>query len=202
MTLVIPPGFAQASIVMRNTGDPEAWYVTLAIDTTDAGGDYEAAANSVAYAWQQNIMGSLNAATTFESVILRVGQDGGDPLSVYYAVGTTGEGTTAKLPQNCACLVRKNTTRGGRTGKGRMYVPNILSESEVDSVGVISGSFLSGLQSAFTDFLGDLVLGDPLPETPMVLLHTFGAPGGTTPTPVTSLTVDPVIATQRRRLRR
>lgn len=202
MALVIPPGFAQVSAVLRNVGDPEAWYVTWAVDASGYGGDYEALGDLNIGAFSVGFLNSMNAATTLEGVIMRVGQDGGEPLSVYRAAGVTGSGSTAKLPQNCAMLVRKNTGRGGRTGKGRMYIPNVLSEGEVDNVGVIAPSFLSGLQTGANDFLEFLNEPEVVAPAPMVLLHNEGVPGGTTPTAITSLQVDSVIATQRRRLRR
>ena len=89
------------------------------------------------------------------------------------------------------------TARSGRTGKGRFFIPNILNETYVDNVGVIDGGARSSLQGFVDQFLADLNAAG----NPMVLLHNSGAPFGTTPTPVISLALDGVIATQRRRLR-
>lgn len=201
MALVIPPGFALASMQLRNSGDPKSWYVTHGVDLTEIGGDYFEAAGNVQTAWSANVFAQLSTSTTFVDVTLRIGQDGGDPLTYIYAVGLNGGASAAKLPQNCALLVDKLTGRGGRTGRGRMFIPNILVENDVDNVGNISGGTVSALQGDFNTLLA--ALSDPMtgPPVPMVLFHNAGAPGGTTPTPVDSLYVQSTIATQRRRLR-
>lgn len=201
MALVIPPGFAHVSLQFRNTGDPDPWYVTWGIDISAAGGDTEVIAGVQAGAWEASMLGNMTTDTTMSGVQLRVGQDGLDPLTLFYPYSEPGLSSTAKLPSNCALLCTKVTLRPGRTGKGRFFVPNVLTESGVDNVGVIAGSTLSTLQTNVTDFFEYLASDSPGPATPMVLLHNAGAPGGTTPTEVTQLIVDGVISTQRRRLR-
>lgn len=201
MTLVIPPGFGEASIQLRNAGDPEPWYVTFAVDLTEAAGDFAEAAGIVGTAFVNSFLTQMNEATTLVGVNLRVGQDGSDPLSVYVPVGETGTGSSAKLPQNCALLVRKATARGGRSGKGRMYIPNVLPETAVDNVGVIDSATVTAFQDVADELLTQLT-GDPGPSLPMVLLHNNSLTVDPTPTPVTALVVDSLIATQRRRLRR
>jgi hypothetical protein len=198
---VIPVGFASVAVQFRNEGDPDPWYITWGADLSDAGGDYDGVAQTIITAVSDSITPSMNAATALTGVILRVGQDGGEPLTLPYAVNVTGSGTTAKLPQNCALLVSKITTRAGRTGKGRFFVPNVLSEADVNNVGVIDSGTRTDFQDAMNTLLGELEGPDTGPAAPMVLLHNTGAPGGTTPTPVLQLGVDTIIATQRRRLR-
>jgi len=201
MALVIPTGFAQVSIQFRNAGDPDPWYVTFAVEHPVDFGDYDLIADKVADAWIANHLGSMNTTTTMTGVQLRVGVGGDVPLTLFFPSAANGGSSTQKLPQNCALLVTKVTNRPGRTGKGRYFIPNILTESSVDQVGVITSGDVTDFQNNATGFLEDLAAaGDSFP-CPMVLLHNAGAPGGTTPTPVDALVVDNVISTQRRRLR-
>lgn len=201
MALVIPAGFAQAALQFRNSGDPDPWYVTFGIDTSDAAGDYETVADICIGSWSSSFLGSMTTTTAITGCQLRVGQDGGDPLTLFFATSLPGGSSANKLPQNCALLVSKVTTRSGRTGKGRMFIPNVLTEGAVDNVGVIATEELGTLQGNADDMLDTLADPPAGPAIPMVLLHNGFAPGGTTPTEVASLSVDAVISTQRRRLR-
>lgn len=204
MTLVIPPGFAQAAVELRNDFDPESWFVTLGVDISDAAGDHVAAATNVAQSFEGAFqLGFLSNLVTVVGVDLRVGQDGGPPLYVRVNRGNKGNSSAEKLPQNCALLIRKGTARAGRTGRGRMYLPGVLDEGQVSQVGILSPTQATACQGRVDTFLANLADGflGANPLTPMVLLHNDGVPGGTTPDPVISLTIDTKIATQRRRLR-
>lgn len=203
MTLVIPPGFGQVSIEMMNDFDPEPWYVTFGIDLAAAGGDFPLAATSAAQAFEVAFQPELSNQVVITKSILRVGQDGGPPLLVEVGRGNRGSSSEEKLPQNCAALIKKQTARAGRTGRGRMYLPAVLGEGQVSQVGVISIAEATVIGAAAQIFLEDLTTPSSpgAISVPMVLLHNFGVPGGTVPTPVTNLIPDIRIATQRRRLR-
>lgn len=201
MSLVIPPGFGQASIEIRNDGDPDPWYVTLGVDLSDVGGDFSAAASSIGLSFAETIGLQLHTSSTVTGVNLLVGQDGPDRLVVRVNLNEPGQTSSAMLPQNCAALYDKGTARAGRRGKGRMFLPNVLKEAGVNNVGVIDSNDLADLQLQATAFLDILTGPAPLAQsTPMVLLHNTG-PGSTVPDVVTSLRVQNVISTQRRRLR-
>lgn len=203
MPLVIPTGYGQAAIEMRNDGDPDPWYITLGVDLTAAGGAFEDAALNVYNAWCNTIGTQLSTATSSTGVNLYVGQDGPERLQVRVNGSFPGSTAGAMLPQNCAALYDKVTARPGRRGKGRFFVPSILKEGGVNAVGVIDNGDRGDLQLQATAFLTELAEGavpDLLPATPMVVLHNSGI-GDTSPTPVTALSVQGVISTQRRRLR-
>nr|CRY96696.1 hypothetical protein [uncultured prokaryote] len=200
MALVIPPGFAQCSVEIRNSGDPNPWYVTYGLDVSGVGGDFEEAAFAAGSAWTSTVGLQLATTSTFIQARLSVGQDGGPPLTVIAPLVGAGTSTAPMLPQNCAALYDKGTALAGRRGRGRMFVPNILKETTVSDVGVMTPASRTDLQVQATAFLNELNNGDPFPATPMVLLHNEG-PGVPPPTPVTSFTVQAVISTQRRRLR-
>lgn len=204
MPLVIPTGFAQASIELRSDFDTEPWYVTFGVSLADAGGDFPAAALSVQTAFEEAYQSILSSQVTMSGVNLLVGQDGGAPVNIRVNRSEVGASGAEKLPQNCAALVSKGTARGGRPGKGRYFLPGTLNEGQVSQTGVMSSSELTAHETAANTLLFKLEAPtDPLfPSVPMVLLHNLGVPGGTTPSVVTSLTVSALIATQRRRLRR
>jgi len=130
-----------------------------------------------------------------------VGQDGGDPLSVEGTVTfSTGAGG-ASLPSNCAVLFKKTSATGGRKGRGRFYLPWSVADSGVNDIGQIDPGDVPEYQALADSFLEDLASDSP--PAPMVILHdSEGAGIEPSPSVVLALTVDPLIATQRRRLGR
>lgn len=104
-----------------------------------------------------------------------------------------GGGTTASAPPQVSYLFSKRTGIAGPEFRGRMYLPGV-NETNVDEAGNLSGSVVTGNQTAADDFLALLLANDH----PMVLLHTDpGVPENT----VTNLVAQTKVATQRRRLR-
>lgn len=202
MALVIPPGYIQIAHELRNSGDPEPWYVTYAIDAGDWANSDTAAIAWCRDRWNEHIQAGFRTTTAHTATIGRVGQDGGPALTIRLDLNQQGSSAAEKLPQNCALLIQKQTARAGRPGKGRMFLPNYIGESTVSDVGVISNSERTALQTQFTNWLADLIAPPDSEPLPMVLLHNGGAPGGTTPSVVNFLNVSGLIATQRRRLRR
>jgi hypothetical protein len=77
-----------------------------------------------------------------------------------------------------------------------MYLPGMLIDADILDNGGIGSSRVTALQTVFTTFLADLIATTAVVE--MVILHTDPL---LTPTVVNTLTVDPLIASQRRRLR-
>ena len=201
MALVIPPGFAQIEVEMRNSGDPDPWYWTFGLDGSELGGDWSLAATRVASGLDTYIAADFSTSTSVTAVIVKAGQDGGPPLVARFEGDIGGGASSAKLPQNCALLVSKPTGRAGRAGRGRMFIPNYLSESAVDNVGVIDNTAYNSYVTAWNDFYEYVEGSDTGFPTPVVLLHNAGVPGGTTPDHVLGFVPQRVIATQRRRLR-
>lgn len=202
MPLDIPPGYGQAAIEMRNDGDPDSWYITLGLDLTGVGGDYAQAAFSCASAFAETIGQQLHTSTTVVGCKLRVGQDGTEPITVFGGVNIPGTSTAAMLPQNCALIYDKLTNRGGRRGKGRFFMPNVLKEADVNSVGVIDTTALFDFQFQANAFYQRLLDPEGVQlATPPVLLHNTGPGSVGGPDDITGLQVQGLISTQRRRLR-
>jgi hypothetical protein len=198
MALIIPPGYAQAVLKWQLTGDPELMVSTIGYDVSGAGGDFNAFADGLAATYYAafGAAGRLSVYT-FKGVTLYVGQDG-TPPTVYESIVTGAAGTNAgnPPPSNCAMLMRKLTALGGRRGRGRSYLPPFaLAETDVTATGAITEAVRSGIESNLTGWL--VTSREP------VLLHSDGgltpAPA---PTPITSIKLDSIIATQRQRMRR
>lgn len=182
------------------SGDPEPMVVTLGVETGTED-DPSDLADEIFSLW-------VNAGTIFEpdsfSNEYRIG-----PFiaSIMTATGPqigTGvnfrQGTNAGIdstPNNCAVLVQKRTARGGRKGRGRMYVPPVWpTEGPIEANGDIQVLLHASWQVAMTEFL----LSCDSAGHAIVLLHSEEA-GAIAPDPVTQLVVSPKLATQRTRMR-
>jgi hypothetical protein len=109
-------------------------------------------------------------------------------------------GAYTQLPQNSSHLVHKRTSVAGRVGRGRMYLPAV-PEIQVGETGILTAVYVSSWNTELATWLADIAAISQLDG--MELLHNSpGAGAALAPFPVTSLTMDPVIATQRRRLRK
>lgn len=206
MTLIIPPGFAHVAVELRHENDPDPWYVTFGVSTEFSGADPELIGETAMYAFHQGFQATMSPDLDVTGCAVTIGQDGGEPIITFVTPTTAlgGSANDARLPQNCALLVRKNTNAGGRRNKGRMFVPGVLAEGAVSSTGIIDPGAVATYQGyavAFYVALNDGIPGPAATSIPMFLLHSTGISAVIDPTEVSSLTVDNVISTQRRRLR-
>lgn len=117
------------------------------------------------------------------------------PVSGFDGTSVSGTGTGSLAPPNVALLVRKFTTRGGRQGRGRMFLPPYFAnEGDINSDGTVSDALANVQSSIWMTTLAALEEA----EHDMVLLH---ADPELPPDPVISLVFQTLAATQRRRLR-
>lgn len=142
--------------------------------------------------WETNLKAVMASTVTAQSVIVKNGPSATGP-SAEVAAGWAGTNPSAVASAQVSILVRKNSAQGGRTGRGRFYMPGV-SEPGVDPAGVLDPSYRQDWQNAFDDILAAMELAD----TPMQLAFQDGSEAIL----VTSLEVDSRVATQRRRLRR
>jgi hypothetical protein len=204
MPVEIPNLFAQVTVKLQHVSGSHVGAVVFGIADTDGLTDAIATADKVT----QNYLDTWGVVTdlgvAIGPTIIQVGVGSGPPVSFVGSLTGTGTITGNVLPSNCALLVAKQTLTGGRRGRGRMFIPWVNDESNVDDVGIISSGSLSALQTAADDFL--TALADPGPSsdaTPMFLLHnTEGETPAGPPSEVISLQCSQLIATQRRRLGR
>lgn len=191
---LIPAGYIQANLRFSGDSSPNGAEVTLGFDASGYVGDVADMATEIGNEWIASIRTVMPSTVVLASVLVKAGPNATGPAAEV-AVSSAGSGGGASASPNVAILVRKNTAAGGRTGRGRFYHPG-PQESEVNPNGTLSGAFVSGMQTEVNDFFGALATAG----LDSVLLHSETSPV-TTPTPITSFTVDSRVATQRRRLR-
>lgn len=197
-----PAGYADISVKLVCLNLTRPAYLTFGVNPTST--DPATVANQVKGAWLalNSANSRLDSDVTATEFIARCGQDGAEDL-VGSVTNTAPGGLTSTLSPtpNVAVLVHKRTARGGRRGRGRLFFPWCVSETQLEENGQLNSTAITGMQTAMNNFLGFLTTGD----TPMVVLHTESSdplkPAGP-PNVVTSLVVDPLVSTQRRRLGR
>lgn len=195
MADIIPPGYAEATILHQHAGMARAAAVVHGINRQQlptATADELAAL--VADAYLQTMRTRIDSQVTIGPVTLTVATAGEPVIGFAPATAPGGRGQASVTPA-ISLLVQKRTARGGRRGRGRSYIPWALPENQVDEVGLISPGERDGWAATASGWLAELEGND----VPMALLHSVGLtdPGG--PNAVTSLVVSPVVATQRRR---
>lgn len=206
MGVKIPVGEVQNVFRWRSTNDPEEMVITIGTTGPATGLDLQSHAGSFAA-----LMGTQVAAAnmmhinwTYVGLTCYQQQDGDAQEVAESNVNVTGTLSLGSVPANCALLVRKRTAQAGARGSGRMYVPPFsLDETAVNNNGVIGNTDLNGLQTRWSNFYN--AAQDFLDGESLCLFHSLGGSSGAEvlpSTPITSLSVDSLISTQRRRMRR
>lgn len=197
---IIPPGFAFCQAEYVHTGTARHAMTTFGIDVASGTTDPDQVAEEVYVAYWTATAVRLITDSGVSQLIMNVaiGQDGSDPLVGTFTDAIPGGVAQDSVPSNCAVLVHKRTARGGRRGRGRMYLPWAAPDNQVDDV----GNLTVGHQSDVSDSLEVFRTALGLVGHSLVLLHSTGLSVTGPPDPVTALVVDAKIATQRRRLGR
>lgn len=196
--MTIPPGYADVSIQIKHTAVVRPAYVTFGIDPSGADPTGIATQVHSAAVAGGSLLSLIDSTATLGPVTVRLGQDGGEPLVGVNTVVANGTQSGTMLPPNCAALVHKRTGRGGRRGRGRMFIPWCLLASDVAEGGIVGPVAVSKVQTACEVFRNALSAGG----NPMVVLHDPGITSAGPPDVVTSMTCDGLVSTQRRRLGR
>lgn len=191
--MIIPEGFAQASIFSGLYGDGELAVTTLGLTKFPVGDFDQGSCDDVYTAWADNIRDTVQIDDShFDGV--RLTANNGAGLEIFENLFQTAGTVAGKSPAiNCATLVRKTTTHGGRHGRGRMFVLGVVDYADVASNGFIATPTQAALQVAFSGLRTDLIGFGLIP----MLLHA----DATDPYEVSNLNVQPQLATQRRRMR-
>lgn len=197
MGVNIPVGFGMASLVYQRDGAPRESISTFAYDPPSLSPTAHA---DTIYGLMTNASGPgipTRIQTGWSFMGVRVTeQDDPGPLQGEHIAQQVGLGSAGALTPNVAVLIRKFTASGGRRNRGRMFVPPVWPpETNVSPNGAIAGTQLGDLQN-WWEFVR---AGMTTAGLPIVLLHSQVP---FTPTPVTSISVQAIVATQRRRLRR
>lgn len=190
--MIIPDNCSQVNLVFVGDNLPTGAQVTFGVGNDS---DFSPTAvgdkviEALVAAQVMDLFGDDEAITT---VHVKNGPNATGPFADV-ATDLPGALTSNITSPNVSLLVKKNTALGGRQGQGRMYWPGI-SEATIGSDGTIDGAFLTSAAGIFGTWLEELTTE----LIPMLLLHN----NAVAPNAVTSLAVQAVGATQRRRLRR
>jgi hypothetical protein len=192
------PGYADVSLELINVGLVRPAFVTFGVDPTATDPAIIAADVLNAVTYSGSFMSVIDAGVTLTSVRVSYGTDGSADLVFVQPASTAGGKAGTALPANCAALIHKVTARGGRRGRGRMYIPWAFDQADVTEAGTVNSTRRTALDNAMATLLSRLSTA----STPMVLLHNPGLTSMGAPDLVTSLRADNLIGTQRRRVGR
>lgn len=192
----IPPSHANATFVVQRAGDTDPYTTSLGL-LFNSGTFDTAQADSLAAAFKTAALPSLSTADTLVSIDYDYNEISGVLAysSVQNAVGT-GPPASGTMTQNVAALFVKRTALPGRKGRGRMFWP-FVGDADVDAVGALSPGAVTRYTTMLTAWKTAITSNTAF-DSP-VLFHQTSTPA---PTAITSFTVSPLVATQRRRLRR
>lgn len=199
--MTIPVGFYESTLIWQQNGKPRPATVALGLDWTGVGSPPSASAAALATYNAANGVSSI-ATPSFMGVgwsflgVSTTYQDESGPITAQKLLTSIGTSAVELMPSNCAVLVNKNTALGGRRNRGRCFAPPYYPpEASVDMVGTLVGAAVTNLQGRWDQFFNALSTAFYAP----VLFHS-SAPF--TPSPMSGFSVQTVIATQRRRLRK
>lgn len=191
MTLIIPEGFAQVSFIFGDIAFPTGALSTIGVAN---GTDLSATAVATAAedAFSTNWMPQFTNDVVLETVRAKLGPNETGAMAEVPS-GTVGSVNDNNQAPNVAILVQKVTALGGRKGRGRMFLPSV-DKDLISPGGSVDVTEIGNLQTAANAFKTAMEAAD----LPLYLLHS----DATAPTAITSLSISPKVATQRRRLRR
>ena len=190
MPLIIPSGFAQVTHFFSGAALPNGAAMTYGVTQggavsapTDCAFLHDALADHLAVYWAD--------AISLTTTRLKLGPNATGPF-FEFTDARPGALTADPLPPNCCYLIEKQTALGGRAGRGRMYMPGVAEDGVLDG-GAQLPARVSALNRALATWWNVIVNEGLIPQ----LFHSASSD----PTEITDFNCDPVVATQRRRLR-
>lgn len=205
---IVPPGFAHVIQPIFNVVSTQRYSVTYGIQHTADPAEYLQLATDVDQLFRERWGPHIDGSFQMHPAELTIGNDG-PPIVVVSVESPSNGGRAGEVtPPNFATIIRKRTIFGGRAFRGRLFMPALAQDAEVDETGRIATSRVASLQTTASLWLSQLLVGTEhaagIGPTPMVLLHDPPVSGGVPPVPttVTSLQVQILGGTQRRRMRR
>lgn len=159
----------------------------------DTSGDPVTVFNNISAAVTPNMWNLTNDNAIIEELNIRAldGVDAGHIFSTGGGSDWHGAGGTDYIPQACA-LVKLNTTRGGRQGTGRVFLPFIAEGNQ--SAGTVFSANQTACQTAWESFAADVAAAGTF-----LVVASYASASASD---VQTLKVENSIATQRRRWKR
>lgn len=162
------------------------------------------AAPIVVGSWQTNIANLFTTKTSFtdckwldldsmDGISGTTGPQPGKPIH--------GNGVTATVSPNVAFLIHKHCTHNRAQRDGRLYLPEV-GEAAIDDAGLVAGTYITALTNAFNGLKTDLSqLGTTISGASSFWRVVHRTATGWSSSDVKSISVDPRVATMRRRNR-
>lgn len=190
MPVIIPSGFAE--VVMDFTGPlaPDGGAASVFGTQIGVGESLGDVAVRYADAWVDNVRASTHSGITLVSVEAHTPTLVGTAL-----VGLAGTNSADPAPPNVSILFHKVTTARGRRGRGRWFPPGMAFDFAINVGGMLDAGAVTALQGVAAAFLLDA-------QDMRILQGSEGASAPLDPPPpVIALLADPMVSTQRKRLR-
>jgi len=185
MGYVIPVGFARITFeygAVSTLGSQVCWGIGVSRDPNSA-------TLADVREWAEDLLlPATSDAYELQRIVMR-----NDVNVIEEVLNNFGASPDQVSPPNTALLVKLTTDLIGRKNRGRMYIPGVLRDTEVNNSGVIQGAALDALEPVITGLFTALLITEAEP----VILHSDESE----PTPVTGGTASAQVATQRRRQR-
>lgn len=191
----IPVNFAQVNYTLTISTYPFLCETTVGISTSEYAGTGGELVDTVYDVFADNLLNRLTSNVILSKVAVKFGPNSTGTTIEVTGTAAGADGSTTVGPME-ALLVTKQTALGGRQGRGRFYLPG-ASSAKLNPSGLWDASWLVSAQADADAWLADMLSAD----IPPVLLHSEGS-SDTTPEPITSLSVQGRVASQRRRNRR
>lgn len=188
---IIPVNYGEAAFVHTGAGIEGEAVVTMGF-ANEVAASAQDLALSIGLLWANVVEGTMVSQITFTSCKVKLGPNStGDFAEAPFSI-IGDQGSDPSTPQS-AFLVAKVTGVGGRSGRGRCYLPGAPDLTDSDT-GEWDPAFVTQVNGVMAQFLADMDAND----TRVELLHN--EPGF--PFPVTAFIARSRTGTQRRRNRR
>lgn len=154
-------------------------------------------ASTTILAWQDLLRGTISSTVTLVEVsVVDQSVFGGVAALLAPASNNTGTNASPPMPNPTTISVKKNTGRAGRSFRGRIYHVG-LCDNQIDANRLLPTA-VTAIASAYNGFIARYVAINC--EWVVASLQTNNAPRTVgLVTPITGLSVDPVVDNQRRR---
>lgn len=194
--MIIPEGYAQVNLIFGGSAVPLGAQTTYGIELGDPADSASVVAQQVLGIYSASDLKTVIPTNmNLTSILVKFGPNA-TGQSALISAGIVSTGGTPNDSPAVSILVHKNTSFGGRSGRGRSYFPGVV-EAGANAGGGLTPTFIGQWQSRLDDFRE----GHATADIPMVLLHG-SSPVIAEPLVINELQVDTRVATQRRRLRR
>lgn len=193
MALDIPTGFGQHTIRWSLNGSTKQVSSSYGV-SFDEEPNFNDTLDALNTAWSDHMAGgALGADWTMQSGQLE------DNDTVAELQINEGGSSFDSPPPNVCVLLKKTSSQRGRSNHGRMYLPaGYIAEANVDNNGIIGPSALTDIQDNVSATFGAVLTVEHV--NGLVIFHTVGS-SSSDPTPIDQILAEPMVATQRRRLR-